>query len=77
MLFQYAKAQKKDVSKRENLMKFTDENQISSYAHEALQWAHAQGLILGKGGNLDPKGNATRAEIATVIMRFIEQFQKQ
>lgn len=76
ILFQYAKRQKQDTLKRAYLEKFRDESKISSYAKEALQWAHEEGLILGKGEFLAPKESATRAEIATVFMRFIDRFKK-
>ena len=48
---------------------------VSGYAVEPLSWAVAEGLIKGTdNGNgilLDPQGNATRAQVATIIMRFI------
>jgi uncharacterized repeat protein (TIGR02543 family) len=51
---------------------FHDVDQVSGYAREALLWANEQGIINGKGdGILDPKGLATRAEVAQMIMNFI------
>lgn len=49
---------------------FTDAGQISEYAIPAMQWACGAGIIQGNGGYLNPQGDATRAEIATMLMRF-------
>ena len=43
-----------------------------SYAQEAMQWAVANGLIAGMDGRLVPQGSATRAQVATMLMRFAE-----
>jgi len=52
---------------------FTDGNKISGYAAPALQWAVEQKIVNGKGnGILDPQGKATRAEVASMLMRFCE-----
>lgn len=49
-----------------NAQDFVDESSIAAYAATAVDWARANGIISGKGGNrFDPRGNATRAEIAT------------
>lgn len=56
-----------------DLTQFTDNDSISWWAVENVRWAVGRGIISGKGNNiLDPLGNATRAEIASIIMRFIE-----
>ncbi len=58
-----------------NLGVFVDEANISDWASDAVQWGVANSIIAGKEGNLlDPKGQATRAEIAAIITRFIEKF---
>ncbi len=50
---------------------FADMAQVSGYALEAVDWARAKGIISGKGNNrFDPKGYATRAEVATILMNF-------
>ena len=50
---------------------FVDADQISSYAEDAMLWATKAGIIGGKGnGQLDPKGYATRAEVAAMLMRY-------
>lgn len=52
---------------------FTDGDQVSTWAAEAMDWAVGLGLITGKdGGRLDPTGTATRAEVAIILRRFIE-----
>lgn len=50
---------------------FADADQISGYAEDAMLWATKAGIIGGKGnGQLDPKGYATRAEVAAMLMRY-------
>ena len=50
---------------------FSDASKVSSYAVEPMGWAIGNGLISGVGNNtLAPKGNATRAQVATILMRF-------
>ena len=57
-----------------DLTKFTDGKAISSWAEEALTWATGAGVITGKdnGTRIDARGNAARAEIGAMILRFIE-----
>ena len=53
---------------------FADERQISSYAVDAVDWARQNGVISGRPGNrFDPKANATRAEVATILRNFLSQ----
>ena len=60
-----------------SLAAYTDANRISSYALTAMRWANGEGLITGKTSTtLDPKGTATRAEVATILMRFCEDVVK-
>lgn len=67
MLWRYAG---RPVSANKDL-DFADAGKISNYALEAVAWAVEQGVIQGKGnGILDPRGNATRAEVATMLMRL-------
>ena len=49
---------------------FSDAPAISSWANEAMHWMVMNGVINGKDGYLIPKGNATRAEAATMLMRY-------
>jgi hypothetical protein len=51
---------------------FTDADKVSDYAEEALLWANEVGIVQGDKGVLNPKGSATRAEAATMIMRYLE-----
>ena len=77
ILYRYAAYQGYDVSQRADLSGFGDASSISGYAQEALSWAHAQGLVLGfEDGSLRPQGTASRAQIATILMRFCEGVAK-
>ena len=77
ILRQYAKVKGYDVSKSADLSTFVDADQVSPWAQDALKWACGQGLISGKGGRvLDPGGRATRAEVATILMNFMEKVAK-
>ena len=52
---------------------FADEDQIASYASTAVDWVRASGIMGGKENNrFDPKGNATRAEVATILMNYTQ-----
>ncbi len=54
------------------LLDFTDADQVDSYADSAMRWAVEKGIIGGKGnGILDPKGTATRTQVAAILMRFM------
>lgn len=60
-----------------SLAEYTDADQISSYATTAMQWANENGLIMGRTDTtLVPQGTATRAEVATILMRFCEDIAK-
>lgn len=57
--------------------RFTDSGKVSSYAVEAMNWAVGTGLFGGMGdGTLAPQGSATRAQVATILMRFVENLTK-
>ncbi len=74
MLFNYAKFKNMDVAVNSTTIEtMTDSDQISSWAEEAMTWAFNKKIINGKGNNLlDPKGNATRAEIAQMVKNYME-----
>lgn len=79
ILMRYAKMKNADVSERGSLDGFTDAAQISSYAKEAMTWAVGAKLINGSNdlkGNLRvyPSDGATRAEVVTILHRFIERY---
>lgn len=82
MLYRYGKLIGYDLSYTKGCLKgkFVDENNVSSWAVTAMEWAVSQGIMSGKGNasdphnyRLDPKGNATRAECASMIMKLLEK----
>ena len=76
ILFRYAKQKGYDVSRSVELNGFVDAAQVSNYATEAVQWAVANGLIQGSSNKLSPKATASRAQVATILMRFMELYAK-
>ena len=74
MLMNYAAWKGEDVSARADLSSYNDAASVSSWAAETVQWAVAEGLISGMPGNLlEPQGSATRAQVAAILERFLEQ----
>ena len=72
VLYRYAQDQGYDVSAQADLSGFPDAGDIQSYATQALSWAVAEGLLQGfEDDSLQPGGTATRAQIATILMRFL------
>ena len=77
ILYRYAQFKGYDMSKANKLDAYADAAQVSAYAVPAMQWANAENLITGKSATvLDPKGNATRAEVSSILMRFCENIAK-
>lgn len=76
ILYRYAKQKGYDVSKSAALTGFSDADKVSGYAFDAMQWAVAEGLLQGSNGKLDPQGSATRAQVATILMRFMQKYEK-
>ena len=72
ILFRYAQKKGIDTSKRGDLNTFPDGSKTASWAKEAMQWTVAEKIIGGSDGKLLPQGSATRAQVATILMRFIE-----
>jgi hypothetical protein len=72
MLYRYADATGVTVTLVATLDGFPDADEVSDWAEEALKWAVAAGLIQGRDSGLAPKGTATRAEVAVILERFIE-----
>ena len=74
MLYRFAQYKGMDaVTLQENLTGYPDGDQVSDYAIPAMNWAVGQGLIAGmENGTLVPQGSATRAQVATILMRFCE-----
>ncbi|WP_373164447.1 S-layer homology domain-containing protein [Agathobaculum sp. Marseille-P7918] len=77
ILYRYAQFKGYSVTASNSLNSYADASQLSSYAIAAMQWANAEGLITGSTSTtLNPVGNATRAEVATILMRFCENIAK-
>ncbi len=73
ILYRYMQYKGYDVSADGAISGFADASEVSAYAVEALNWAVGAGVVKGtKDNKLAPKGNATRAEAATMLMRFCE-----
>ncbi len=72
ILYRYAEAKVCDVSASADLSGYPDAGQVQGYAQPAMAWAVAEGIVEGMDGNLNPAGNASRAQIATILMRFCE-----
>ena len=76
ILYNYAHSKGYDVSARADLTAFPDAASVSGWAEEALSWANAAGLINGtvRDGQtiLDPQGSASRAQIAMILMNYVE-----
>ena len=77
ILYRYASYKNYGVTKRSDLSVYSDLAQLSSYASDAMNWAVAEELFQGVGASLlSPKTNATRAQVATILMRFCENVAK-
>ena len=76
ILFRYAQKKNIDTSKRGDLSGFPDKGDISPWAKDAVQWTVAEQIINGSDGKLLPLGNATRAQVAAILMRFLENTMK-
>lgn len=76
ILYNYAHSKGYDVSARADLTAFPDAASVSGWAEEALSWANAAGLINGtvRDGQtiLDPQGSASRAQVAIILMNYVE-----
>lgn len=72
ILWRYAGSPKTDG----DLSKFSDAKNVSSFAYEAMVWAVEKGIINGSNGALMPQDNATRAQVAAILQRFIESTTK-
>ena len=75
IMYRFAKYKGYDVSIGESIdiLSYNDYNNISGYAIDSIRYAVASGLIKGKTATtINPKDNATRAETAAILHRFIE-----
>lgn len=75
LLYRYAASVGFDTSARSDLSRFSDASSVSAYAADAMSWAVAEGIIGGKtDGTLAPKGTATRAQTAKMLVSFMDAF---
>lgn len=73
MLYRYAKGKGFDLNAEISSLSFRDANKISDFAKESITWAVSKGIMKGNSDStLNPSGLATRAEVATMLQRFIE-----
>lgn len=78
ILYRYAGYKGYDTSQQASLSRFTDAQDASAYAQEALSWAVANDVVNGmEDHTLDPRGNATRAQVAALLMYFRENIAKR
>lgn len=72
MLYRYVRYLGLDTRAAGSLSRFSDSGKVSDWAYDAMSWAVGSGIIDGKGYNtIDPKGTATRAEVATIMQRLV------
>lgn len=71
MLYRYAQTQGYNVEDKADLSGYPDYRYVNDFAQEAMQWCVAKGIITGDNGNLSPQKSASRAECATMVMRFL------
>ena len=76
ILYEYAAFKGCDMNVYGDLSAFADMGKVSNFAKEPMTWAVAEGLIQGMGGKLNPQSTATRAQVATILMRFLELYSK-
>ena len=73
ILYRYSQYKGYDTDISDSLANFSDAGEVNSYAFDAMEWAVGAGLIAGMSNStLAPKGNATRAQVAVILMRFCE-----
>ena len=72
----YAALKNRDVSAITSISAYADASSGSGWATNAMRWATGEGLIQGSNNTLRPQSNATRAEVATILMRFCELLNK-
>lgn len=77
LLYKYTLMKKWDATADVDLSVYTDTGSISEYAKEPMRWAVKHGIISGMTANtLDPQGTLTRAQIATMLERYVKQYVK-
>ena len=76
MIYRYAKGKGIDVSEKVELERFPDYQSVTGFAEEAVEWAVAKGIITGDQGRIQPQKGASRADTATMIMRYVKMYGK-
>lgn len=77
ILYRYGALKNYDTAKKADLTAYTDVSEIADWAQDGIAWANAAGLITGRTETtLAPGGTASRAEVATMLMRFCENIAK-
>ena len=76
ILYRYAQHKKYNTAASSGLNGFTDYATVSGYAVTPMQWSVAEKLVNGSAGKLMPTGNATRAQVAAILHRFVENVAK-
>ena len=75
ILYRYAKYMNLSTSGSAYLAKYRDADKIANWAYDAMAWANYRGLINGTSATrIDPKGYATRAQIAAILHRFAVEY---
>lgn len=74
MLYNYSQMKDEDIGNDLDLSSFKDSKEISSWALDSMKWANEEKIINGRTSNtLVPKGNTSRAEVATMIMNLMNR----
>ena len=77
IIYRFAKMQGYDISDMADISSFEDTDEVSDFARDAIAWANKKELVNGTSDKtLSPKDTATRAQVATILMRFCENVEK-
>lgn len=72
MLYRYGNFKGYDISAADSLAGFSDSSRVAGYARQAMQWAVGEGIMQGDSGRLMPTGDASREQVASMLMRFAQ-----
>lgn len=72
MLYRYGNHKGYALVSSDDLSRFSDQTQVAGYARQAMEWAVGAGILQGDAGKLMPTGSATRAQVAVMLMRFLQ-----
>ena len=76
LLCNFVAQQGMDTTARSDLSNFDDAAAVSDWAQDAVSWAHAEGLLAGTSATtLSPQGEATRAQLAAMLVRFSDYLE--